>query len=188
MPTFLVPSARLGFLGKMRRFSPSVNNKFGGYSEHRTNKSPFVCLFRSLAYSQVSLGSEAFLLWSYMAASASLPRGLRSTALKAGSLFVDGVSYIMEGRYSGHGTVNSGGFGIGDEGEMLEEGEEHGGLASSTGKEAEGVFAGGGWGGEEFAVAWKVVWMGLMVCCAARQLLSCIQVRDKGGWRLIMLS
>ena len=122
-----------------------------------------------------------------MAASASLPRGLRSTALRAGYLFADGVSYLMEGRPSGHGTVNSDGFGFSDEGEMLEGGEEYGGLASPTGKEAEGVFAGGVWGGEEFAVAWKVVWMGLMVCCAARQLLSCIQVRQ-GGWRLIMLS
>lgn len=31
--------------------------------------------------------------------------------------------------------------------------------------------------GAPFAMAWKAVWMALMICCAARQLLSCIQVR-----------
>ncbi|CAM9950898.1 unnamed protein product, partial [Laminaria digitata] len=129
-----------------------------------------------LALTMVSLGNEAFLLWSYMAASSSLPRGLRSTALKAGSFFADGVSYLMEGRSSsGDGTVNSDGFkndgfGTGEDGEMLREWEELGGLAKAG--KSEGVIWGGG---EEFVMAWKAVWMGLMVCCAARQLLSCIQ-------------
>ncbi|CAN0077997.1 unnamed protein product [Ectocarpus sp. 8 AP-2014] len=29
--------------------------------------------------------------------------------------------------------------------------------------------------GSPFSTAWKAVWMTLMICCAARQLLSCIQ-------------
>eukprot|EP00904_Undaria_pinnatifida_P012512 jgi/Undpi1/8391/HiC_scaffold_25.g10859.m1 len=82
-----------------------------------------------LALTLVSLGNEAFLLWSYLAASASLPWGLRITYAE-----IDEVS--------------------------------------TNGKED----VGGAWGGsEKYAMACKVVWMGLMVCCAARQLLSCIQ-------------
>lgn len=44
--------------------------------------------------------------------------------------------------------------------------------------ELEGAAAGG-------SVTWKAIWMALMVCCAVRQLLSCIQVsraeRTRGG-------
>ncbi len=36
------------------------------------------------------------------------------------------------------------------------------------------------------AVTWKAVWMTLMVCCAVRQLLSCIQVSQSKGWGLVV--
>lgn len=41
--------------------------------------------------------------------------------------------------------------------------------AGTVGSELEDAATGG-------AVTWKAVWMALMVCCAVRQLLSCIQV------------
>lgn len=51
------------------------------------------------------------------------------------------------------------------------------GLAEGgDGGELEDLAAEGG------AVTWKAIWMVLMVCCAVRQLLSCIQVsRVRGG-------
>lgn len=52
-------------------------------------------------------------------------------------------------------------------------GLEQGGLLTLGGAGEDGAAAGGA------AVAWKAVWMALMVCCAVRQLLSCIQVREE---------
>lgn len=43
--------------------------------------------------------------------------------------------------------------------------------------------------GAAVTVTWKTVWMGLMVCCAVRQLLSCIQVSQSNGggsWWLVV--
>ncbi|CAM9467935.1 unnamed protein product [Ectocarpus sp. 6 AP-2014] len=144
----------------------------------------------------VSLGSEAFLVWSYLVASSDLPLGLRAMVAKAGdflsSLFTELLSSFSPSSSSSSSFLSSD---IADEevASILISGEE-----TMTAAEDGGVFGGFepnridsaalGLGedlgvgeaeddgdGSPFSTAWKAVWMTLMVCCAARQLLSCIQ-------------
>eukprot|EP00903_Cladosiphon_okamuranus_P006717 g6555.t1 len=173
-----------------------------------------VMLRHPFALTLVSLGNEAFLLWSYFEAASSLPLGLGPMVAKAGSLvsdwfFADGVLLSLlfsvapdapGGGYSSPGSqsllMSAGEATMGVDGpaataaaaaaaEMDLDGGVFGGFepsrinpaalglaeglsAASDGGALEGTAEGG-------AVAWKAVWMVLAVCCACRQLLSCIQ-------------
>ncbi|CAM9952253.1 unnamed protein product [Pylaiella littoralis] len=156
------------------------------------------------ALTLVSLGNEAFLVWSYLVASSSLPLGLRPGMVKASGLvscwssdalrlvssfyssfssssssssFLEGSSppFLMStaeiSTAATEGGEDGGGFG-GFEPSRINPaalGLEQGGLLTLGGAGEDGAAAGGA------AVAWKAVWMALMVCCAVRQLLSCIQ-------------
>lgn len=103
---------------------------------------------------QVSLGNEAYLLWSYLLASASLPHGLQSMALK-------GVCLVASW---GHAF---------DENSFCD--------GSGDGPDIDSLLVNGNIGLEKvdgFPVGWKAVWWMLKMCCVCRQFLSCIQVRS----------
>lgn len=145
-----------------------------------------LCPPTGIVFFKVSLGNEAFLLWSYVMASSSLPNGLGPIAAKAACWLSSGLS-LLEESSSASGTslssfcredippnevlfFQSGGFEV--NGSAMEEEDGYGGV---VGYQAAATAGAGGDGGG-FRVAWKAVWMGLMVCCAVRQLLTCIQV------------
>ncbi|CAM9970662.1 unnamed protein product [Scytosiphon promiscuus] len=148
--------------------------------------STHLMLRHSFALTLVSLGNEAFLLWSYLLASSGLPLGLRPMAEKAGDFvsrwisdFSDSLSFLPplffpDARSSSPSLVSvdadddvggiRGGF------------EPNRDISAMLGLDGE-LQTGKPEDDEESVVAtvWRGVWMALMVCCACRQLLSCIQ-------------
>lgn len=131
-----------------------------------------------LALTVVSVGNEAFLLWSYLVASASLSYRLKPVlltvecALEKGisALFFSSGNFWQSSRCQIHSDVSAAageeGFVDEDRLPMMET------IIIHKGDSLHNAVVPGGGGG---AVVWKTVWMILMICCACRQLLGCIQ-------------